>query len=71
MTQRVGPKGQVVIPKPIRDELGIQPGDEVVCTLDGRSVRVIPASSLRDLRGMFRDLPLDEMLRDERRRERS
>jgi AbrB family looped-hinge helix DNA binding protein len=70
MTQRIGPKGQVVIPKPIRDELGIRPGDEVVCTLEGRSVRIVPASCLVDLRGAFRELPLDDMLRDERRRER-
>lgn len=71
MTQRVGPKGQVVIPKPIRDELGIRPGDEVVCTLEGRSVRVVPASSLQDLRGTFRDIPLDQMLRADRRHERA
>ncbi len=29
MTHRVGPKGQVVIPKELRNELGIEPGDEV------------------------------------------
>jgi len=29
MTVRVGPKGQVVIPKPIRDRLGIHAGAEV------------------------------------------
>jgi antitoxin PrlF len=40
MTHRVGPKGQVVIPKAIRDELGIEPGDEVVFELDGKDVRV-------------------------------
>ncbi len=30
MTTRVGQKGQVVIPKPLRDRFGIQPGVEVV-----------------------------------------
>jgi AbrB family looped-hinge helix DNA binding protein len=40
MTYRVGPKGQVVIPKPIRDRLGIATGDEVVVEQDGREVRI-------------------------------
>ena len=40
MTHRVGAKGQVVIPKAIRDELGIAPGDEVVFGVDGKDVRV-------------------------------
>lgn len=40
MTYKVGPKGQVVIPKGIRDKLGISPGDEVVVEQDGRAVRI-------------------------------
>lgn len=51
MTHRVGPKGQVVIPKPLREELGLRPGDEVVFTVDDRGVRVEPARSGRQLRG--------------------
>jgi len=40
MTHKVGVKGQVVIPKAIRDEIGIKPGDEVVFEPDGKDVRV-------------------------------
>ncbi len=40
MTYKVGPKGQVVIPKAIRDRLGISPGDEVMVERDGREVRI-------------------------------
>lgn len=30
MRRVVGPKGQIVIPKIIREALGIQPGDEII-----------------------------------------
>jgi len=69
MTQRVGPKGQVVIPKTIRDELGIRPGDEVLVTRDGRAVRIVAAAALENLRGALAGSPLTEMLEEEHRRE--
>jgi antitoxin PrlF len=80
MTHKVGAKGQVVIPKAIRDEIGIQPGDEVTFEPDGSEVRVRRveddpaqlASDVRSLRGLWADTPsggTDELL-EERRRER-
>ena len=35
MTVRVGSKGQIVIPKEIRDRVSLHPGDEVVVELHG------------------------------------
>ena len=40
MTRKVGVKGQVVIPKAIRDRIGIRPGDEVAFDSDGEEVRI-------------------------------
>lgn len=40
MTVRVGPKGQVVVPKAIRERVGIHPGDEVVVLEADGEVRI-------------------------------
>lgn len=74
----MGPKGQVVIPKAIRDELGLEPGDEVVFELDGRDVRVrrrgddveARRARIEALRGMWADGPSTDDLLEERRKER-
>jgi AbrB family looped-hinge helix DNA binding protein len=68
MTGRVGQKGQVVIPKPIRDRLGIRPGDEVVFVPDGDGVRIEPARDVAELGGRFPGLGLREELESEHRR---
>ncbi len=71
MTQRVGAKGQVVIPKPLRDELGLQPGAEVEFELDGDGVRVVPAgvTAIEGLRGRYRSSGLAAALLADRARE--
>jgi AbrB family looped-hinge helix DNA binding protein len=59
MTYKVGPKGQVVLPKAMRERHGIQPGDEVVFDDNDEAIVVRRAPSkaevLDDLVGMLRD----------------
>lgn len=67
MTHRVGAKGQVVIPKELRDEFGIEPGDEVIFWVHGDHLALRPTSHQRPLRGRF----LGSTLTDELERERA
>jgi antitoxin PrlF len=71
MTQRVGAKGQVVIPKQMRDALGLQPGAEVDFERDGDSVRVMAAgaAATQDLRGRYAASGMAGALLADRRRE--
>lgn len=66
MTHRVGPKGQVVIPKELRDALGIEPGDEVNFWQHDDHVAVRLASHRRPLRGRFEGSSLVDVLTAER-----
>ncbi len=80
MTHKVGTKGQVVIPKAIREEIGIEPGDEVAFEADGMDVRIRRAADepqaraleIKAMRGIWADTPgggADELM-EERRKER-
>lgn len=70
MNRRVGTKGQVVIPKQLRDALGIEAGDEVTFTLDQDGIRIAPHGSGAAFRGAFRGHDLLGILAAERRAER-
>jgi len=75
MTYKVGPKGQVVLPKAMREELGIHPGDEVVFEEAEGAISVRRAGAPVRLRGFARDasdpLPLTRSLELERAWERA
>jgi antitoxin PrlF len=59
-------KGQATIPKPIRDHLGLKPGDRVKFLIqpDGR-VAILPKAPIARLRGMIKSkmprVSLEEM----------
>jgi AbrB family looped-hinge helix DNA binding protein len=70
MTHRIGPKGQVVIPKQLRDELDLRAGDEVTFWREGDHVAVKRADLALALRGRFAGRPLVATLEEERARDR-
>lgn len=72
MTGRIGAKGQVVIPKAIRDQLALKPGDEVEFDLRREEVVLVPvARTGRELPlgGRFKRSGMAARLLEERRRE--
>jgi AbrB family looped-hinge helix DNA binding protein len=69
MAHRVGPKGQVVIPKAMRDRLGIIPGDQVDFALEDDAVRVEPVRARSSLRGTLSGIGLTAVLEADHRRE--
>ena len=69
VAQKVGPKGQVVIPKKFRDELGIEPGDEVEVLLSENGVLIQSVHTTKTLRGLFAGSGMLEMLMTDRRKE--
>lgn len=61
---KVGSRGQTVIPKPIRDQMGIHPGDQVYFRIEEGQIvveKVDPEELLEAFLGAYekRDLPED------------
>jgi AbrB family looped-hinge helix DNA binding protein len=63
-TVRVSPKFQVVIPKSLREELGLKPGEELQMYLfDGR-LHLQRPRSIKDLRGRAKGMVWKDEDRD-------
>ena len=63
-TVKVSPKFQVVIPKKVREELSLEPGQELqVYILDG-DIRLHRPRSVKELRGMAKGMKWKDEDRD-------
>lgn len=64
---RLGPKGQIVIPKEARDMFGLQPGDTLVLLADKKKGLALQTAEKLNpmLRKAFAALPEDEDEEDE------
>jgi AbrB family looped-hinge helix DNA binding protein len=56
---RFSTKGQVVIPKNIRDDAGVRPGAEYEVTTDGQVITLVPK---KPMRAHFPRLSVDEFM---------
>jgi len=65
-TVKVSPKYQVVIPREVRKELGIKPGEKVQIFLyDGR-IEFVPVRRMKSMRGFLKGIETS-VVRDEDR----
>lgn len=69
MTHRIGPKGQVVIPKPMRDRAGLKPGSEVEFSWRGEEIVLVPRRAGSGLAGRFARSGMAARLLEDRARE--
>jgi antitoxin PrlF len=69
MTGRMGAKGQVVIPKAIRDRVGLHPGSEVEFELRDQEIVLVARSPEARLGGRFANSGMAARLIEDRRNE--
>lgn len=61
---KVSPKFQVVIPKPLRDELKIEPGQQLLMYAFDGSLHLVPSRSIKELRGIAKGMRWKDEYRD-------
>lgn len=52
----VSPKFQIVIPRPIRDSLGVRPGHKVRMILYQDRIELIPFKPVQEMRGFLKGI---------------
>ncbi len=55
----VSSKYQIVIPREVREQLRIKPGQKLQLVTIGDQVRLVPNRPIREMRGILKGVPLD------------
>ena len=63
-TVKVSPKFQVVIPKDIREQLELKPGEELQIFLLDRRIHLQRPRSIKELRGIAKGMQWKDVYRD-------
>jgi AbrB family looped-hinge helix DNA binding protein len=63
-TVKVSPKFQVVIPKRVREVLGLKPGEELQIYILDKSIRLHRPRSIKELRGIAKGMQWKDEDRD-------
>ncbi len=69
MTSRIGAKGQVVVPKAIRDQVQLHPGDGVEVGLQDKRIVITARRQADGLAGRFAQSGMAARLLDDRAHE--
>lgn len=69
MTSKIGAKGQVVIPKAVRDQAQLHPGDEVEVAFEDDRIVIARGRGVGRLGGRFAGSGMAARLLEERDRE--
>ncbi len=65
-TVTISPKFQVVIPKSIREGLGLHPGQKVQAIQYGNRVELVPVKPARQMRGFLQGIDTNVPREDDR-----
>ena len=63
-TVKVSPKFQVVIPKQIREQLELKPGEELQIYLLDKTIRIHRPRSIKELKGIAKGMQWKDDYRD-------
>jgi AbrB family looped-hinge helix DNA binding protein len=63
-TVKVSPKFQIVIPKRVREVLGLKPGEELQIYILDKSIRLHRPRSIKELRGIAKGMQWKDDDRD-------